>query len=402
MKSSRVTVMVKPVGAVCNLDCQYCYYLPTREKVFGGQTQRMSFETLEALFAGLLPAFGDDVTIAWQGGEPTLAGIDFFRQAIAFQEKYRRPNQRVSHALQTNGSLLDDDWCRFLNEQQFLVGLSIDGPAKMHDHYRVDKNGEPSSKLVFAGLKRLQQQRVQFNLLCVLNDQNVEQPDAVLDYLLSLGTPWVQFIPAVEWTDGDDPQPRDFSPRGEAYGRFMCRVFDRWFDRLRDKVSVRLFDAVLNQLVLGQTPYCILDGQCHNQLTVEHDGSVFGCDHFVEPRWKLGRIADSAWLDHVDEATLGAFAQRKQKLPATCDACDYRRFCHGGCPKHRPHRGDVAEATVLCDGYKMFFAHALPRLAWLADFLRRGAPVPPAAGKGKNKGKKKRGRTQSLPQYHPV
>lgn len=417
IQPSRVTVMIKPMGAVCNLDCHYCYYLPTME-LYGGHEKRMSLTTLEEVFASVLPRFEDRVTIAWQGGEPTLAGLDFFERAIAFQEQYRRPDQRVEHALQTNATRLDDDWCRFLRRHGFLVGVSIDGPPRLHNRYRRDRAGGGSSDRVLQGLRLLQKHGVDYNLLCVLNDHNVEHPDEVLGYLLNLGAKHLQFIPAIEWNEsGDEPVLHPYSPSGDAYGRFMCRVFDRWFERYRRQLSIRFFDMVLNQLVYGQTPLCIMADACHNQLTIEHDGAVFGCDHFVERRWQLGQIGDAGWenpvaangtqrvavgsgrtrlsepgpsydeglddtwLDRVDDQRLATFADRKQHLPTECDECRWKRYCFGGCPKNRPGRGDAAAPSVLCDGYRMFFEHAMPRLEWLAEYLRRGQlpPDPQAA-----------------------
>ncbi len=445
IQPSRVTVMIKPVGALCNLDCTYCYYLPTKT-IYDGHEHRMSLATLESLFASVLPRFADHVTIAWQGGEPTLAGLDFFRKAIAFQEQYRRPNQQVSHALQTNGTLLDDDWCKFLKDNQFLVGLSLDGPDRFHDHYRLTNRKKGSSDQVRRGLKMLQKHGVDYNILCVLNDHNVNHPDEIFGYLVNLGSRWLQFIPAIEWEkDPADPSRNvlaPYSPDPKAYGAFLCRVFDRWFDKYRGSISVRIFDAVLNKLVLGQMPFCILDGSCHSQLTIEHDGAVFGCDHFVERRWQLGQIgqpdwandirldgtrdvgltihgngykkneqlggrdidtaadlpaagtstigadehppADEAWFDRVDQPRLGVFAQRKQALPDKCLACRWKPYCHGGCPKHRSMGGEIPEPTILCEAYIAFYEHAMPRLQWLAEHLRRGQqPPPPQAVDGR-------------------
>ena len=446
LQPSRATVMIKPVGALCNLDCTYCYYLPTKE-VFGGRERRMSLSTLESVFAGLLPHFDDTVNVVWQGGEPTLAGLEFFRKGIEYVQRHARPGQQVAFALQTNCTLLDDDWCRYLRQYKYLVGASVDGPPEMHDHYRLTNRGAGSSGKVLRGINRLREHGVEYNLLCVLNDRNVHYPDEVWKYLMTLGTPWLQFIPAIEW-ERDPSRPgrnvlAPYSPDPVAYGRFLCSVFDRWFERHRDRVSVRIFDAILHKLVLDVTPFCILDGSCHNQLTVEHDGSVFGCDHFIERRWQLAdlgdpdwtndtdiggdrhvgltfhgsgmskrethdgrhiddashvasadrtgdRIGDGAgdgagdggrpeadWLRRVDERRLGSFAERKQRLPASCVSCAYKPYCHGGCPKHRELGGDVPEATVLCEAYQMFFKHAMPRMNWLASFLKRGEQPPP-------------------------
>ncbi len=485
IQPSRVTVMIKPVGALCNLDCTYCYYLPTKT-IYDHREHRMSIATLEAIFASVLPRFGQEVTIAWQGGEPTLAGLDFFKQAIAFQKQYARPGQRINHALQTNGTLLDDDWCNFLREQEFLIGLSMDGPPRFHDHYRLTNRGSHSSDAVLGGLKLLQKHAVQYNILCVLNDVNIHHPDEVIGYLLNLGSRWLQFIPAIEWEPDPDQPGRNrlapYSPKAADYGRFLCRTFDLWFERYRKRISIREIDAVLNTMVLGLMPFCILDGACHNQLTIEHDGAVFGCDHFVERRWQLGKIGeldwanpltldgamgvgltihgqgygmsdagkdihaiadvpgaeqggetlteqadppalvsvvqsqergsfnpdqnvepgssgpglsgngasessadgrvalDTAWYDRLEVPRLGNFAARKQALPPGCLACEYQTLCYGGCPKHREHGGDTPEPTVLCEGYKMYYRHALPRMEWLAGFLRRGEQPPDPPG----------------------
>lgn len=302
LQPSSVTLMIKPVGALCNLDCRYCYYLPTKS-VYDGHEHRMTPVVLESVYAGYLPGAADEVTICWQGGEPTLAGLKFFEQAITFQEQYKRPGQRVWNALQTNGTLLTDDWCRFLRKHQFLVGISVDGPRSFHDKYRVTNAGEGSHDLVMRGLRLLQQHDVEYNILCVLNAGNIDHPDEVFNHLLKLGSRWVQFIPEVVFEpDPDHPGENRLAshcPDPLKFGVFMTRVFDLWFDRYRQRVSERLFDSVLNQLVLGHMPLCILDGSCHGQVTIEHNGDVFGCDHFVERRWQLSRIGDPQWRNPV-------------------------------------------------------------------------------------------------------
>ena len=376
---NQLTLMIKPVGAMCNLRCTYCYYLPTLDQ-WGGHERRMSLETLEHLFAGYLPSAGPRVTIAWQGGEPTLAGLDFFRQALEIQKRYTRPGQQVDNAIQTNGTLLDNLWGRFLQDNRILVGLSLDGPGHFHDHYRQTRDRRGSSGRVLDALKLLRDHQIEFNVLCVLNDRNVYQPDELLGYFLNLGIHWLQFIPAIEWIQdpaGGQPRLAPFSPDGKAYGRFLCRLFDRWFERYRHQLSIRIFDDVLVKLVRDQDSFCILAKACHSQLTVEHDGSVFGCDHFVEPRWQLGRIENDHWLDEIAAGRLETFARRKPHLPAKCQQCQWRPFCHGGCPKHRLHRGQTPEPTTLCAGYQMFFHHAMGRLQWMADYLKRGEHPPP-------------------------
>jgi len=421
VEPSRASLMIKPVGAACNLRCEYCYYLPVLDEVYGGKRCRMSFDTVEAIFRDYLPHAADEVTISWQGGEPTLAGLDFFKAAVGFQQQHKRPGQRVANALQTNGTLLDDDWCAFLKQHAFLIGISVDGSKHLHDHYRHDAKGGPTHARVAAGLRLLRKHGVEHNVLCVLNDQTVKHPRAVYEYITGkrgLASNWVQFIPAIEWVEPPEvdpggsasrdrspsaPAPRlaDFCPDPGDYGRFFCEVFDLWWERDRGKVSVRLFDTVLGILVHGQPALCQLAGHCHGQITIESSGDVFGCDHFVDRRWQLGRVggqqgvgvavtveggdtadnADTAadhepatpcWLDALETDRLAAFSARKQDLPHDCDVCDYRPLCHGGCPKHRPHRGDVPEPTILCESYKAFYAHALMRLQYLGVQVANG------------------------------
>ncbi|MBI1336305.1 MAG: anaerobic sulfatase maturase [Phycisphaera sp.] len=434
LSPSQVTLMIKPVGALCNLDCTYCYYLPTKT-VYDGHEHKMSLATLESVFAGFLPGAADEVTFAWQGGEPTLAGLDFFKKAIEFQEKYKRPSQKISNALQTNGTLLDDDWCAFLHKHEFLIGLSMDGGKAFHNYYRKTNSGGGSYDQVMRGLKYLRKHKVEHNVLCVLNNHNVKHPRQLWDFMLNVGVKWLQFIPCIEWEK--DPETGQnklapYSPDPHDYGKFLCEVFDIWFARYRGDISVRIFDAVLNKLVLNMMPFCILNGSCHGQMTIEHNGDVYGCDHFVERRWQLSKIGDETfrnpihldgsqeagltihgsgyrknaelegrdiqaaqdlderykpksrsttldpdWLKRSEGQRLGAFAKRKQDLPQKCFDCQWKPFCHGGCPKHRAHGGDVPEPTVLCESYIMFYNHAMLRMQWLAEYLRMGVQPPP-------------------------
>lgn len=400
------SLMIKPVGAACNLDCVYCYYLDVQDEVYDGHVQRMSMKTLDATLRNYIAAAPDTATICWQGGEPTLAGLAFFRKAVQIQKTCQRPGQQIVHALQTNGTLLDDDWCGFFKREAFLIGISIDGGPPLHDSYRVDTVGGKTHAQVMRGLKLLRKHGVEHNILCVLHRENVKHPRHLLEYLVGLGEKWLQFIPAIEWeTDEVTGEPRlaAYSPRPEDYGRFLCKTFDLWFDKYRDKVSVRDIDTALQRLVAGNASLCIYDESCHKQLTIEANGDVFGCDHFVEPRWRIGHIhisggsyatsspvpltigckaehsvdeSEAAWPGRVDYDTLSTFANRKLHLPGSCLSCEYFRFCHGGCPKDRPYRGDVPVASVLCEGYKMFFSHAMLRLQWLAEYLHRGTQPP--------------------------
>ncbi|MBB6429263.1 radical SAM/SPASM domain-containing protein [Algisphaera agarilytica] len=401
----RTTIMLKPVGATCNLACDYCYYLPVAQG-YEAPAKRMSLDVLESVLAGYLPEAAAEVSIAWQGGEPTLAGLPWFKKMIELVEKHRRPGQTVNHALQTNGTRLNDDWGAFLHQHQFLVGLSLDGLLRDHDHYRKDRQQRGTYQRVLDGRAILQKHKVEHNLLVVLNDRNVTRPREVWRQLMALRTDWIQFIPAVEWVHDPDAtgdhawKTADFSPPGEAYGRFLIHVFDDWFAHHRHRVSVRMFDAVLSILARGYSTECTLGNTCAGQVTLEHDGSVYGCDHFVEPNWGLGQVSppvsltcngqkldpsepgdaaplDTDWMSRLDSPRFETFARRKQEHGAMCRSCDFRRVCNGGCPKHRPVRGSRPAPSALCSGYRMFFAHAMPRLEWLAGYIQRG-DIPPA------------------------
>jgi uncharacterized protein len=370
--------MIKPVGARCNLRCSYCYY-PEPEDDSGARPPLVSDEILDELFAGYLPAAPDEVVISWQGGEPTLAGIPFFERALALQERHRRPTQSVANAIQTNGTRIDDAWARFLARHGFLVGVSLDGPPRLHDAYRLDRRGHGSRRRVARGLAHLRRRGVAFNLLCVLHDRNVARPVALYESLRAAGTPWLQFVPAVEWS-GDDPavglpRPAPFSPSPAAYGWFLCDVFDRWFERDRRSVSVRLFDALIYRRVRGTSPYCVFGRACDAQLTIESGGEIYACDHFVSPERRLGRVDGPGWADRVDLEGWRRFAAAKSGLPESCRVCRWRELCRGGCPKHRPP-GEAPRPSVLCDAYRRFFEHALGRIDWIAGYLRRGVPPP--------------------------
>ncbi|MCU0610845.1 MAG: SPASM domain-containing protein [Candidatus Eisenbacteria bacterium] len=369
-----VTIMIKPVGARCTGTCAYCYYGPGEQS--GGTGETMEFNVLESVFAGYLPRAPGCVTIAWQGGEPTLAGLPFFRRAVQAAARHARPGQTVTHTLQTNGTLLNEAWCRFLRDNRFLVGLSIDGPRHLHDSYRTLRSGGSSHEAAASAFRSLRDHGVACNVLSVIHDGNVHAPDEVLGHLLDLGARWLQFIPVIEWTPDEgsgSKRPASWCPDPLAYGRFLCRILDLWLARHRDSVSERAIDALIYRMTTGVESLCTAASLCARQLTVESDGSVYACDHFVTPEWRLGRICgngpslDREWPAGVDGAALARFVLRKRDLAEGCRGCEWRTFCGGGCPKHRPAEG---LPSVLCPGYRLWFAHAVPRLEPLAREMR--------------------------------
>ena len=384
---SRIHVLAKPTGSTCNLNCDYCFYLK-KESLYPGSRFRMSDEVLEAYLAQLIAAHRTDtVTVAWQGGEPTLMGLDFFRRAVALQEKHRRPGMRFENTLQTNGTLLTDEWCAFLRENNFLVGISIDGPPRIHDVHRKDKAGGPTSKRVLHGLRLLQRHGVETNVLVTVNRINAESPLEVYRFLRDEAkVSWIQYIPAIErmqagvvsaHQEGTSVSPRSVTP--EQWGTFLTAVFDEWVRNDVGKVFVQTFEAAVRSwLGLGSSGMCVFDPTCGHGLALEHNGDLYACDHFVEPGHLLGNILKTPMADLAASKRQQQFGRAKlESLPRFCRECAVRFACHGECPRNRFLTTPEGEPGLnyLCAGYKSFFEHADTSLKLLAELLRRGRPA---------------------------
>ena len=387
-------VMAKPSGSVCNLDCTYCFYLE-KEKLYPkvGKNWRMSAEILERYVAQYIAAQDvPEVSFAWQGGEPTLMGVDFFRHAVELQQKYA-DGKTITNAFQTNGILLDDEWGAFLAANRFLVGISIDGPRALHDRYRVDRGGRPTFDRVMAGLETLKKHGVEFNTLTVLHKHNADQPLEVYRFLKEIGSDFMQFIPIVERLA---PQPTaeglqlvdphfdgrarvsKWSVGAAQYGRFLCQIFDTWVRRDVGRYFVQLFDVALSAW-LGQEPsLCIFAKECGKALVIEHNGDLYSCDHFVYPEYNLGNVKDQSIRAMVASQQQEKFGRDKRDtLPRHCRECAYGFACNGGCPKQRflPTAPGEGGLNYLCKGYKMIFAHIDPYMRFMAAQLQRGRPA---------------------------
>lgn len=373
-------VMLKPRGAICNLDCSYCYYL-SKELLYPGSRFRMAHDLLEEYTRQYIEAQQvPTVTFAWQGGEPTLMGLDFFRLAVEFQHKYQRPGMQIQNTLQTNGTTLNNEWCQFFHEQKFLLGLSLDGPQKLHDAYRVDKGGQPTFDRVMAGLALLKEHSVEFNILTTLHAANVEYPLEVYHFLRDeVGTQFVQFIPIVEpeneinFQEGKQVTERSVS--GQQYGDFLIAVFDEWVRHDIGRVYVQIFDVAFAAW-LGERPgLCIFEETCGHALAMEHNGDVYSCDHFVEPRYKLGNLRQVPLLKLVGSQQQQQFGRAKHDtLPRYCRECSVRFVCNGGCPKDRLLLTPDGEPGLnyLCAGYKAFFSYIDQPMRKMATELRAG------------------------------
>ncbi len=373
-------LLAKPTGPICNLDCEYCFYL-SKETLYPGDRFRMGDDLLETYLRQYVGSQPDgEVTIAWQGGEPTLIGVDFFRRAVGLAERFRRPGQTVQHTIQTNGTLLTDEWCGLFAAHQFLVGISIDGPPGLHDRYRVDKRGGPTSERVLRGFRLLQRHGVDVNILCTVHAANQGVPLEVYRYFRDeLGCSFIQFIPIVErvnetgFQEGDTVTDRSVDP--VAWGAFLEAVFDEWVRRDVGTVFVQLFDAALASWCGLPSTLCIFRKTCGDALAVEHNGDLYSCDHFVEPAHLLGNIATTSMIELVASPKQRAFGRAKaDTLPAYCRACEVRFACNGECPRNRFTLTPDGEPGLnyLCAGYKSFFTHIDGPMRVMAGLLRSG------------------------------
>jgi uncharacterized protein len=373
-------VMAKPTGARCNLRCDYCFFLE-KDGLYPGSDFRMSDEVMEAYIAQTAAAQAiPALTIAWQGGEPTLMGVDFFRRALAAERRHVPPGMQVERTLQTNGVLLDDEWMAFLAENDYLVGLSIDGPRELHDAFRHDAAGHSVFDRVVETARRLQAAGVEFNVMCTVNAANAGHPLEVYRFFRDdLGARYIQFIPIVEVetspTEDASGTASERSVQPEAFGTFLGEVFDEWISRDVGEVFVQYFDGVLAAYVRGYSSLCILRPTCGDSVALEHNGDVYSCDHFVDPPYLLGNIMQTEIGTLVRSEQQRAFGQHKQdSLPSYCRACDYLFACNGECPKNRILLTPDGEPGLnwLCSGLKQFFGHTEHAMRRMAQLLQQG------------------------------
>ena len=387
--------MLKPIGPACNLNCTYCYYLEKKNLYPYAKGYRLNEGLLEKFIEEYIKS--QDVPVVsfvWQGGEPTMLGLDYFKKAVELQQKYSE-GKRIENALQTNGTLLDDEFCEFLREKMFLVGLSIDGPRELHDHHRLTSGGKPSWSTVMEGVSLLKKHNVEFNTLSVVNNVTGDKPLEVYRFLKSIGSQFMQFIPIVERYTVD-PGEEDVHLvhhryRGEAevtewsvtpaqYGRFLISIFDEWVRKDVGTYYVQIFDVTLANWVGESNPgLCVFSETCGDAAVMEHNGDLYSCDHFVYHDYFLGNIKDTPLIDMMQQERQARFGlEKRTTLPKYCSDCEYRFACHGECPKHRfcdTPDGDPG-LNYLCESYKMFFEHVKPYMDYMTKQLK--AKKPPA------------------------
>ncbi len=361
------SVLIKPSGPDCNLNCDYCFYLDKSE-LFEGKKHRMSPETQEELIRQLMDQSSSQLSVTWQGGEPTLMGLEFYQRAISLYQKYGR-NKSVSNALQTNGLLLNEEWASFLKNYNFLVGLSIDGPQHIHDHHRKLINNKGSWERVYATAQMLLNKGVEVNSLSCITSYSTKYPLEIYSFLKQTGFKWMQFIPIVEKDKNDNSRAADFSVTGKEYGKFLRVIFDLWLRDNQsgiDTTSVRHIESTFYRYVGFESPECTLKKECGIYLVIEHNGDVFACDFFVLPKWKLGNIHNDRLIDMLNSDKMNSFGERKTKLPPNCTKCKWLNYCFGGCPKDRNNDPRDQGMNHFCESYKMFLEHADPVLKQMA------------------------------------
>jgi uncharacterized protein len=369
------SVLIKPAGPDCNMACSYCFYRG-KDALFGGApAHRMPEAVLEETMRQLLSQPVPGVSIGWQGGEPTLMGLPFFEKAVELQTRFGR-GKTVGNGLQTNGLLLDKDWAAFLRRYKFLVGLSLDGPEEIHDHYRRMAGGQPTWSKTVDAARLLLDAGVSVNALTVVNDLTAGRAREIYEFHRSLGLVHMQFIPCAEADPALPGRAAPFAAAGEAFGRFLIEIFDLWLADFRDGAPttfVRFFDSVFYRYVDREPPECDLAETCGTYLVVEHNGDVFACDFFVEPEWRLGNVMDGKLVHMLNSARQRGFGARKAELPEPCGGCEWLALCRGGCPKDRLRDPSDAGLNHFCAGYKSFFAHADARMRALAlDWKKSG------------------------------
>jgi len=390
------SLLIKPASADCNLRCEYCFYIDHLEE--GTKAPRMSDETLEILIKSYMSTNQlNNYSFGWQGGEPTLMGLKFFEKVIELQKKYGPPGAVVSNGLQTNGTLITEEMAKFFKKYNFLLGVSLDGPPYLHDYYRKTLGQTPTHSLVMRGIEILKKHNVEFNILILVNNKTVKKAREIYQYMKSQGFLYHQYIPCVEFDNNN--KPHTYSITGKEWGTFLCELYDEWIKEDMKKISIRLFDSILEYLVYGQYNVCYMNNDCCQYFLVEYDGNVYPCDFFVRKDLLIGNVKTGTWDEFLKSPVYLRFGRQKANWNVYCNNCIYLNLCHGDCQKFRIGGSKSSRMlSVLCKGWRMLYAHSLPQFKRIAQQIRaernikahipikiekigRNAPCPCGSGK---------------------
>ncbi len=386
MRTSRgFQVFVKPASGLCNLACNYCYYLGKESLYPETERFRMTDDLLENYIIQHIEASPDEVIhFSWHGGEPTILGVEFFERVVALQRKHKPSGRFIANGIQTNGTLLDEEWCRFLAEEGFAVGISLDGPPTMHNYYRRTKTGQPSFEQAMRGYELLRRYRVATDILCVVNARNVKFPLEVYRFFKQIEAPYVSFLPLVRQCPAEERGVSADSVPAEAWGDFLSTIFDEWLSRDIGKIKVQIFEEAARTAFGMEHSLCLFRPVCGDIPVLEHNGDFYCCDHFVDGEHRLGNIREKHLGELIESPEQLAFGRAKaEALPRYCQACEVKEMCHGECPKNRFIRTLDGEEGLnyLCPGYKRFFNFCQPFVHEVAAEWRRQSSQEPAGGR---------------------
>jgi len=372
-------IFVKPASFTCNLKCSYCYYLESGQNALPQPRAGMAKELLEHYIRSHIAACrGPEVFFSWHGGEPTLLGVSFFRRVVQLQKQWCPAEKSIQNGIQTNGTLIDEEWADFFADNDFRVGLSLDGPAELHDEYRRTAQGQPTFAATLNGYQLLVARGVAIDLLCVVNDCNVLYPLQVYRFFKEIGATHLSFLPLVERQQGDDMLVSARSVPPEAFGAFLSVIFDEWKVGDIGRIKVQIFEEALRTAFHQDHSLCLFRQVCGEIPVLEQNGDVYACDHFVEPEWKIGNIRDDSLTDILTSEKLRGFGKaKKTHLPEICKKCEVLAMCNGECPKNRfmPVAGESEKLNYLCAGYRLFFNHCRPFVEAVAEQWRNDVAV---------------------------
>lgn len=366
MNQNQITLLLKPASYTCNLNCHYCFYKRV-EDLYSGKKPYMNIETVHQMMKKVLSVGASYNILSWQGGEPTLLGLDFYKEVMKWIQKYKKPGQIVENTLQTNGILLDEEWCQFLKQNNFLVGISLDGPKEIHNHYRTNFAGKGSFDQVYQAIQQMNEHKVQYNILTLLTDANIHHPQEVYSFFRENQFNYLQFINCYEWDDQHNVLT-NFSVKGKEVGEFYCKIFDLWIKDGFPDVSIRLFEDILIYHFDRVKVSCSWMRQCNSYFVIEHNGDCYPCDFFVYPEWKLGNIRDQDFLSIINNPLRQRFAQLKSQIPKECQSCPMVSFCCGDCTKFRQAQaGLFNQVSEYCTSLKMLVNHIKPHLPYIQE-----------------------------------
>jgi uncharacterized protein len=375
-KASReFQVFIKPIGPICNLDCHYCYYLKKECLYPKNEKFQMPNKILENYIVQHINASPEsEIKFSWHGGEPTLLGLNYFRKIMTLQRKYKPLKRKIFNGIQTNGTLLDEDWCRFFAREGFAVGLSLDGPNELHNLYRLTKDNKPTHEQTMRGYNLLQKHRVYTDILCVVNAYNVQFPLQVYRFFKQINAQYITFLPLVESQSNTKRGVSQLSVSAEAWGIFLCTIFNEWIDRDIGRIKVQIFEEAARTAFNQEHSLCIFRPTCGDIPVIEHNGDFYSCDHFVDVEHYQGNIIDTPFVKLLEGPAQRAFGKAKlETLPLYCQECNVRAMCNGECPKNRFIMAPNGEKGLnyLCTGYKRFFSHCKPFVSNVAEMWRR-------------------------------